>query len=1659
MGNSSETELLSPFKGMQYLTTAEFEKRYSYFNKKNIFFSEQGWSNEIKDKGLFIDLSQVRWVDIGASAQLVLMVESAVKVGIRITAALPLVRLSKGEKEFLDQQKFHSEENFKSKQTLFESLRNAREEARNYLSNIQFQTAILCKHISENSVILVDEHDFESSDLSLKTTLIENPDDETERIIATIKKPQEIQYKFIIPLTWISPIDKTDNFEFLETKLSQILSQSERGLDAIDALAIKNVIISELVKNVHEHASSSGVKKEFALIGVVLQPTRILRSKYFPTCERDYFEFISKTNSNYISIYFGDTGDGLVKTLKPAYSELHTKKTSEESLNVIEWSFDKWSTRKINEPFRGTKGIYRIKRIINKYDGLITIRTADKIGGYQKGGEDVPRWIYSNTNDGLSYFPGTFVRMQLSPFKELLKFNVAPDPTDTKTLKNFEWRVEVVNVRSVNPSDTFKENFSLPALFKNPEINILLITQFDLNKLPNLLIQKEAIRNHLLYLCEGRHPNGVAVYGLPTGWEQIENEIDSINESLQLDTFVEQPNDYKVYLDPESIHHSKENVCDPVLVLGDKQQFAWVGIENEKNRQVITELYSSDLNQVSLSDLSSFRTLTEYEKLAFKKFCSGDTQLISFANTILSRRFNFRSLTEYFSKNLLQKIYYEPHSESNKGKYYVTPNLRSIRNWIALDRIISEMSSGYALALSATFRDKIKLPQSISEYKILIDNHETLGLANAFAKWMGISTSSIINILDEVDGRLPRRNPIFEAKDQVIILTTIVSSAETAKRLLKTILRDLANPVAILTLINEGKETSVECWNTSIEIISLLSDINYDISREEIQTNSLKPIYIEPLTYKKVIRSNTPIGQEDELESFYNLIVKERALHFNHVGKSNGRHFTFYLSASRLLKHENSDCETLVYEKYFSTIDEWLKKFKKKNFEIWRPTPDMKLSHPVFKIANRILNYFNGEQQRGHCERIVEIKRATAYGLFTFGSSQSATSESENVAIIDWGSLTGTTVQQMINLAANDGKQNILVCILFSQLSTSENEFLTSLTKVYGYKKQRKNKPSLFDPIVVKRTEPRILVKFLYRLPLQFYESIECPICEQIFSLRKFEIRGEHMDDFNGTRRNSLKIKNREITNEIPVDFYESELDSALILEMFKFRVLLQGALFSTIEREKVKLEIEDILENFDEQKESSNSKLYAVLYLLSIENMWLQKPPLVFRQLREMLTEAAFRISIWKREEMNFYISDPKMLIRFKFASISVLRSSDKNKFISCINEVFISAGGNNNFSRSITQNLFYHTHSFLNRSYHTQEKDYNTIIQELSKIKATSGLTYDILYVITFLINLTEVRKTSSKPSSEKTKIEIFKSLKNTVVSKLNEPHSYIFDLFRKIGPSYVDQFFRQLQNEPNAIKIRSNLKNWINDALHKWAELCGFISTVYDHLTRLSGLMNSTLFQDYYISTFLSSLANPTYNEELIIGYEDKFTQSLIELKRHPENKAVYEQYYSLYKILNIYLFNFKPKEKQFDSRLKNLFDEFPASVQIILNDCKEAFELKHIKSHPEIFLHFDTLTDYQVFFPSTYLNWALQLILDNVITHTKTKPPDWKIVVKLVKTDKFISIIVQNNGSPSCQNNPNGGLALIKRQVEIFEGKLEFTFAERNIVIMNLLNYEY
>jgi hypothetical protein len=1303
-------------KGLFYLTLEELNRKLLR-DKKDYNFYDGKWSGNCQQNGIFFDLSQVRWVNIGAASLLTLWIERAKKDNIEAYVALPYKKLTTKEEAKEEKEKL-----------ILNSNKEKRSKANSFLKIIQFDRVIKCEHIDNKCEVLITE-EFEYQSKNIDKKQFENAFEVIYSIKDTSTDFSLFDYKYIVPLTWIDSRNVEQGINSLETHFEKVLANKDRGIEIFDVLALKNVLLSELLKNVREHA---GEDTKHGLLAIGLMATKSLgtyqnivskdsknNSTYTDNIEQNYISWLFETEwDNFIEIYFGDSGVGILDSgLKATYDKFHKEEKSK--LKILEWAFDKWSTRKENELVRGTKGLYQIKRTVDKYEGIILVKTDNLIGGYQKGRYSFPsKWIDNKNIENNIKIPGTFIQIKLCPYKDVIKFDFK---FEVSQIPDKQW-TSVMHELTKDNIASFAEWIRQQNEFK--QNNTLLVLKFKENGKNNIDFQ--TIHNALLNLKElsfiRQSNKAIVVYLInDIGKEALSNIADSINQIIKK----EHGNEINREFDKPNF----ENVYSPVLLIGKENNIFWFG-EDKDILLTLNEIY--ELHTTNLNQLQYFNGLSDDRKQKVRHYF--ETDLIVSIDSNNNIIFNFSNIQAIFSEQInrnigSQKLYQAP---------ICSPKLNVVQEWYNINTIFKgkdsqgtemDLSPFFAFGLYLKFREKY--PDYIVSPKtthILIDHSQQDDLAKEFAKLLGIDNANIANIMEDIDYNIPRRTQLFDPNDDVIIITTVISSSETTRRLVKFAKRDLAKPMIILCLIDKRDEIKpIETWGTLTEILSVYQiDTTKNINDEDNpdKYDALLKQIEQCQTYISPNYENEKNGKEYQVsEKLKTHFINKKAIHYNHVGNVNKRHFTFYLDKQKIL-----ETYSFIWDEFISKINDWIDKNSVEEFALIIP-----------QYIKENTNIWTG------CVNYIQEKIGNKISFIKEWNVDKPNSikEGENFVFLDFGVLTGNTMNKFVeNLVF---PKEILIVILFSQFQDNGHKFYTKV-KSLDYSKTirtRYRQINLFEDYIEDTKtilhEAKIKIEFLYNLPIDVYNSSTCPICEHDRMLEYYKMNNKYMIDFCEDRKKRLKIKSRKKTNEHPpCDFYYTEdedryteLSSNLIMKMFELKLLLDCAKSNTHNRIELLKKFVAIVKNFEKEIFNLESDLYAFLFLVSHEVLWLQKEPLVFREIRKIITDIALNVAVHDLIAlMNGFknsIDDEKqcekIAVRYKYAAITVLRSANKSIFCKNISKIIKNSIKNDGkLSNNLIQNTFYHIHSLQVNSYNKSKKYFEDLKEQFEIIENVS-------------------------------------------------------------------------------------------------------------------------------------------------------------------------------------------------------------------------------------------------------------------------------------------------------------------------------------------------
>lgn len=576
--------------------------------------------------------------------------------------------------------------------------------------------------------------------------------------------------------------------------------------------------------------------------------------------------------------------------------------------------------------------------------------------------------------------------------------------------------------------------------------------------------------------------------------------------------------------------------------------------------------------------------------------------------------------------------------------------------------------------------------------------------------------------------------------------------------------------------------------------------------------------------------------------------------------------------------------------------------------------------------------------------------------------------------------------------------KEIVIYILFNQLSPTHKEF--------------------FNNSFNKANTKNVEITFIYDLPLHYYKENECPLCsnkrflEQMNEPQNGLLRHEFMTEFYTIETKDLKILER---NE--VKYNNTVLDS----RMFLFSVLFKKAFSDTKFRFLLWEELYFIKENIDNEIKKEDSALYALIHFLAKEPAWLKKPPLEFRNFREMISEFSKEVV---QKELGFLENgDMEKEFRYKKAAVTVLRVSHKNKFIENIFIIF------NNLHKEkeekseqlsldeeaknrVLPNLFFHTYSIIGRKYYKDEDKLKEMKSNLEKIH--NALRHgegeeNMEKAIQFLID--EIRL---KINEEKTDLEKIKELKESINKFLKESHSEVKLRFRRLQ---ISEFSPEMKTDLSLSK-----KKEINEQI--WQEVSYFFSSFFKLLRSLKHLNESYCFKKFFSNV-------KEYLECYTIGCKDPFMERMKALTLEKGQAEYHCEYLKLH--------NFLFSEKSY---VQTFSEEFPANIftitQKFLKNEKALYPYKFDVSQ------IDKNTD--VYFPASSFSWILDLLSHNIKKHKRLsegKEIDVEITVNKNKDGDFI-LVFKNTGSDENidkkTNNIEGGLVDIKETLNHFGSQL-------------------
>jgi len=1179
-------------------------------------FDEEGrWKDEIRERGLKIDLSWTELVELGAVVQLILLVEAAARNGINVAITLPAGEIRDEEARKLEQWRRElptDEAEFRVAALIKRVARRVR--LSHYLETIRFRQALGHGHIAAlPGTISICEfcnsaHPAGSQVLNYESDTTNSPSGDNE------PEPDDdsFAYKRVVPLTWLSStnFDDLNNYGTMIASIIGGATAVDRpGIERLDAKAVSNVILNEIVENVTEHAKEtswallaawSGGKDFWQKLSAI--PNALHRYvDGFLSSDKSYYEWFVKHETPFLDIIVGDSGVGALTRLYEPYRSSIPKAIRVKSAKqgALLWALERWSSTTNDSLKRGTRGLFLVDRIVKKYQGLLTIRSGNSLAGWDHGGPAYDMPVGNNQNE-LARQPGTLLRIRMPAIYE----------------RSLRWRNEHVQHEDIAHRETRISSYSIligqTLRIEEPDLmairsalggatqNIPSLLICTIAEMPSALPQvQHAIRTILRQLCELRHPGGILIIGLKGGWDLIETEINRMNDGLEVGF----PNE-----DDSGDGNDHYCVLDPVLVIGDRLgQRKWVGVENDE-QALLNGLLSSKCNQLSKDEIIAI-VPDESRRAEILRKLRGDTDLVSFTQEGgLTLHLSFATIISYIRDTVQQKVSEIQLAGARIGKRYRTPSLTVVPCWFDAEEIIHTSVGMKLCAFAMSHLLEHKRSESSNQTFLAVDNHVSLELAKELEQLLPYVQGTERFSIDNMNGT-QRESLEWEAIRECIIVVWILSSGETARCMIREMARRGKKATVLACVIDsrDAPELPFICSGREIPVVSLATAHSDKIStafRGEVRN-------IDPITWREEDIRVREAALNKDLEA---ALLESNSLRLGHFDSGRGRHATFLVIPSAFGKSSR------VRRRYCDEIFRWqteiaiydkLEKAADVKFDIIFPSSVATWAPVSMELAESVASSVSG------CCGMLGMERQVAYRGWRFAPDSRVKLKSTRAVVLDWGTVSGSTLVELVMLAARSGATDILCCIGLSQISRSEEQFLQSITKLECEGFKVSFHAELFANAMMDSPIKRIAnvcIKLFWHLPASLYDVDSCPVCES----RRFLHGQDPPTDF---LRDSVDQFRRELapTGKDDVSLWKIDVPwqlPSVLIRAIGIRSLLNDAICSTQARQ----DICDWLTMLANTSAPHEVDVLAIVELLYLEPQWIRMAPLVFRDLRKSL-------------------------------------------------------------------------------------------------------------------------------------------------------------------------------------------------------------------------------------------------------------------------------------------------------------------------------------------------------------------------------------------------------------------------------------------------------
>ena len=1148
--------------------------------RRGPYAADRAWARADPEHPLHLDFSEVEFVDFGALARALLLLDAAVKAGIPAIVSLPATSV------------LGTGANTGAGPTLAERRARARGDARIFMRQVGFLDSLQAPHWEKNPVRVLDR-------------VVSGADDPATAPGLPESDPHNDPYqrRRVFPFRWLEPMPAAQLRES-ESFIAVAAGLEDLGLSRLDAQTVSQTVLTELVENVAEHGNDSE-RPPVALVGAILLTAEVYARRQNGMHEHmnEIADRAFADSSHVLRMIVADSGADLAVRLAPSPAQPGTGAGPERSRQeTILNALGLRSTTTGGDDGRriSTTGLGWVARVVRGYHGGVQARTADLLAGLLFGREHGGTPV---VEEGFSYVPGTLLELTLptglSPPRSRPSWGGAAVPG---AAPHFQW----VNCffdpeRGLADADRTRLSDLVHSSHPGPRADGLIIT-VPLHDARRAGIDDRwrGATHQLLEYASSIARGGLVVVAFPDAEAHVLGPcVAAFNEELAF---------------------TDDDARDPILVLDCRGEPAWCG--GSVPLRAVLALLSEYGGAVDTATLAECWRAAGSEPARLSETLHANRHLLNIGAKRVALRLSLPAVHEAVAQAVGQHV----AAAISAGKEGVEfgafrgPTLSLTNRWISVEALLAATTgtslAAFVLARKAEMALRVPAqgdaPTGVCQVgstprALAWHLSECLSLGGRF-----YAQQSELNI-----GEPPISEQV-PAGRKVVLCTDLICTENTVRRAVRMIAGRDADPLVIACVVDARDEHGpIRLLNRTIPVMSLAEvEVGFTGTADEYVAD------IDPLMLKPMLSApgDSTLGAEVDLLGW--CATGPDVLRLGHIDSPPRRHYSAFFRPQAMHQQAGRDqiTEAVLADvrQAFADIQAQGNAYPVTGspLAIWYVPSDGNAGS-LAEVVHGCLAA-DGFQ----VDAVAAVPRQTAGDAWAFPASLSDESRPVGVLIIHWWAITGSTLQHLVRLAAKSGASWIAAVCVLNQMDDPNDAEVLRMLRVVSVP------PAVFDADGARQADTSsrgaqvpVSIRFVAVSRITAFNPHDCPMCatRERYQLDE-DAAPPRLIKHAELLRDMLRPRELdEVARDSAADLFTLPVTAREATDYLRWRGLLSQARRTVHDRQEV---IDRLRALTGESPPTSEWTSVGLIRLLAAEQHWLRLPPLYFQVGTELLSQ-----------------------------------------------------------------------------------------------------------------------------------------------------------------------------------------------------------------------------------------------------------------------------------------------------------------------------------------------------------------------------------------------------------------------------------------------------